>query len=279
MSSITPNNNDSLKNSGSSFPSYQSYRSDGLSHLYVPPKQSQRFLGKHLKSIVYGGLDGILTTFAIVSAATGSGMGTFVILILGFSNKFADALSMGLGDTLSSMAEQEHILKEREREKWELTNFREGEIMEMVHIYETRGMSTADAELIVNLMADHSEFFVDIMMVEELGMKIPTDDDSPLVDGIVTFCSFVFFGFLPLITYCIFPFAFPSLTPHELFLIASSVTAFALFLLGVFKAQFSSTNALWSGLEITLFGGIVAAIAYSLASVAAFAIGVHPNQL
>ena len=59
------------------------------------------------------------------------------------------------------------------KNRWKLDNYREGEIEEMVKIYEERGMSTDDAELIVNLMADHPDFFVDIMMVEELGMQVP----------------------------------------------------------------------------------------------------------
>ena len=46
----------------------------------------------------------MLTTFAIVSGASGGGLSSEVILILGFSNKIADALSMGLGDALSSKA-------------------------------------------------------------------------------------------------------------------------------------------------------------------------------
>jgi hypothetical protein len=65
--------------------------------------------GDVIKSVVFGGLDGILTTFAIVSGATGGGMSTAVILILGFSNKIGDALSMGLGDALSTKAEHEYV--------------------------------------------------------------------------------------------------------------------------------------------------------------------------
>jgi VIT1/CCC1 family predicted Fe2+/Mn2+ transporter len=67
--------------------------------------------GDVIKSVVFGGLDGILTTFAIVSGATGGGMSTAVILILGFSNKIGDALSMGLGDALSTKAEHEHVFQ------------------------------------------------------------------------------------------------------------------------------------------------------------------------
>ena len=72
-------------------------------------EEHKRF-GEYLKSIVYGGMDGIITTFAVVSGATGGGLGIDVILILGFSSIFADALSMGVGDALSSKAENEFIM-------------------------------------------------------------------------------------------------------------------------------------------------------------------------
>ena len=48
--------------------------------------------GGFLKPIIFGGLDGILTSFAIVAGAAGGGLDPTVVLVLGFSNIFADAL-------------------------------------------------------------------------------------------------------------------------------------------------------------------------------------------
>eukprot|EP00511_Aplanochytrium_stocchinoi_P005667 CAMPEP_0204830236 /NCGR_PEP_ID=MMETSP1346-20131115/8415_1 /ASSEMBLY_ACC=CAM_ASM_000771 /TAXON_ID=215587 /ORGANISM="Aplanochytrium stocchinoi, Strain GSBS06" /LENGTH=192 /DNA_ID=CAMNT_0051960395 /DNA_START=41 /DNA_END=616 /DNA_ORIENTATION=- len=135
--------------------------------------------GEYIKSIVFGGLDGILTTFAVVSGATGGGMSTEVILILGFASKFADALAMGLGDALSQKAEHEHIFNEREREYWEYDNYPEGEVAEMVDMYVAKGMTREDAELCIGLMSQHRDFFVDVMMLEELGLQVPSEDDNP----------------------------------------------------------------------------------------------------
>jgi DNA damage-binding protein 1 len=84
--------------------------------------------GGFLKPVIFGGLDGILTSFAIVAGAAGGHLDPSVVLILGFSNIFADALSMGVGEFLSSKANNEWILSERRREEWELENYPEGEI-------------------------------------------------------------------------------------------------------------------------------------------------------
>ena len=99
-----------------------------------------------------------------------------VVLVLGFSNIFADALAMGVGEFLSSKAENEWILSERRRENWEMENYPEGEIREMIDIYEGRGMSREDATSVIETMAKYKDFFVDVMMAEELALKVPEED-------------------------------------------------------------------------------------------------------
>ncbi|MHA1713754.1 MAG: VIT1/CCC1 transporter family protein [Candidatus Ranarchaeia archaeon] len=51
--------------------------------------------GRYIKSIIYGGLDGIITTFAVVAGVTGAALSAVVVLILGISNLVADGISMG----------------------------------------------------------------------------------------------------------------------------------------------------------------------------------------
>lgn len=65
--------------------------------------------GQFIKSIVYGGVDGIITTFAVVASASGASLSIKVLMILGFASLFADAISMGFGDYLSSRAQHEML--------------------------------------------------------------------------------------------------------------------------------------------------------------------------
>ena len=51
--------------------------------------------GEHVKTIVFGGLDGILTAHAVIAAAVGAKLAPGHVLALGVSNVLADALSMG----------------------------------------------------------------------------------------------------------------------------------------------------------------------------------------
>ena len=49
-----------------------------------------------LAEYVYGGMDGIITTFAIIAGATGGNLPPQVIIILGLSNVIADGYSMAV---------------------------------------------------------------------------------------------------------------------------------------------------------------------------------------
>ena len=52
-------------------------------------------LVSHIQSLVFGGVDGIITSFAVVAAIAGAGYSTFYILAIGIANLIADGLSMG----------------------------------------------------------------------------------------------------------------------------------------------------------------------------------------
>jgi len=132
--------------------------------------------GDKLKAIIFGGLDGILTSFAIIAGGAGSGQTSTTILAIGASSVVADAMAMGVGEFLSTKAHNEWVLQERGREKWEVENYLEGEIEEMIDIFIEKGMSKEDASLFINIIAKYPEQFVDFMMTEELGLELPEDD-------------------------------------------------------------------------------------------------------
>lgn len=218
---------------------------------------------EYIKSIIFGGLDGIITTFAIISASAGAGFSLQVILLMGFANLIADAISMGFGDFLSEQAELDHAKKERKREMWEVENHIEGEIEEMVEIYMGKGLTEEDARTVIGILSKHKEMFVDLMMVDELGLSLPDENDAPWKNGVVTFLSFVVFGSVPLWCYVIF-YAAGVENASTMFTICCVATAMTMFLLGVFKAKVTSQPVLKSGLLMTLNGSLAAAAAYGV---------------
>lgn len=59
-------------------------------------------LRKYFAEFIYGGIDGGVTTFAVVAAATGGGLSNRVIIILGIANLLADGFAMSIGAYLSA---------------------------------------------------------------------------------------------------------------------------------------------------------------------------------
>lgn len=216
--------------------------------------------GQYIKSAVYGGLDGIITTFAVVAGVAGAGLSAGIVLILGFANLIADGLSMAIGDYLSTKSENEYNKAERKREAWEYENYPAGEKKEMVEIYSNKGIDKKDAEKIVEIMSKHKEAFVDIMMVEELG--IMESDESPLKNAVVTFLSFALFGIIPLLAYVLL-FLVPTLKLNA-FISAIILTGVTLFTLGALKARITSSNRFRAGLEMLIVGGLAAVAAYGV---------------
>jgi len=216
--------------------------------------------GQYIKSLIYGGLDGIITTFAVVAGVAGASLSPGVVLILGFANLFADGLSMAIGDYLSTKAENEYIRAERRRELWEVDHYPEGERREMVELYQEKGIGREDAETVVGVLSKHREAWVSIMMVEELG--IVESGQSPLRNALVTFVSFALFGFVPLLAYVVFRFL-PALQ-GETFWVSCALTGLTLFTLGALKVRITGRGWLASGLEMLLVGGLAAAAAYGI---------------
>ena len=109
--------------------------------------------GTYAKSIIFGALDGMLTGFAVVAATDGGGLDWQVVPTVGLASVLAGAISMGVGEYLGSIAETEHALEERKREQWELGSNPDGEKREMEQIFVGKGMSEADAELVIGTLA------------------------------------------------------------------------------------------------------------------------------
>ena len=229
-------------------------------HMQAAGEEHRKGQGQFIKSVIYGGLDGIITTFAVVAGVAGASLAPSIVLILGFANLIADGISMAIGDYLSTRAEQEYEASERAREEWEVENYPEGEKRELVELYVDKGVAQEDAEAAVSILSKNREAWVDVMMVEELG--IISSDESPLKNALATFFSFAVFGFVPLLTYVLGTFI--TAFKDNSFLFAAILTGLTLFVLGALKTALTSRSWIRSGIEMLIVGGAAAAAAYGI---------------
>lgn len=219
-----------------------------------------RMNSDYVKSMVYGGLDGIITTFAVVSGVTGGALDFQIVIVLGFSNLLADGLSMAVGDYLSSKSENEFITKEIEQHQSNFNYDFQSELNDFKEYYINKGLTETDASLISETLAKYPK----VIEQERINMIFGTAETEahPINNALVTFLSFILYGFIPLIAYV---FASSSTFLMEnTFIVASILTGLTLFILGAIKSKLTLTNWVRSGMEMLLVGGAAALIAYMI---------------
>ena len=96
--------------------------------------------GEYIKSAVYGGLDGLITTLSVALSGIGSGLAPGYILAFGLASLIGDAISMAVADYLATKSDDEYMKAEEVRERAEMEADYESEKLEMVHIYKEMGL-------------------------------------------------------------------------------------------------------------------------------------------
>ena len=221
------------------------------------PRNDARF-GSYIGSTVYGGLDGIVTTFAVVSGVAGADLGANVILILGIGNLLADGFSMGTGDYLSTKSEREYYAREARRQAAEIERAPDVQKSELRALYVQDGYSEREADELVVVQTRDRARWVNAMMIHKLGML--HQGANPLYNAVTTFVSFLLAGSLPLLVYLV-GLGTP-IASDTAFRISVALSALALFALGAAKVFVTRLNPLRSGLEMLLVGGFAAVVAY-----------------
>lgn len=214
-------------------------------------------LQNYLREFVYGGIDGAVTTFAVVAGAVGADLDTSIIIILGFANLLADGFSMSVGAYLSAKSEKENYSKHKNIEYWEVENIPDRERQEIVDIYQSKGFEGELLQKVVDVIVSDKDRWVNEMMKDELNMM--EDSKSPFKIGLATLASFILIGLIPLIVYVndlIWK------TEIDLFFWTSLFTGLAFLVVGWLKSFVNQTNTLKSISETLLLGFLAALVAY-----------------
>jgi len=242
-------------------------RSEALQK-HLAQEHSRSPLADYLKEIVYGGNDGIVTTFAVVAGFTGAsvnspelmGLSFVTVMLFGLANLFADGISMGLGDFLAERSEAHVYESDRAKEAHEVKTNPQMETEETIEILVAKGYNKQDAQALVELFKKNEDYWIDWMMTHELEMPHP-DNSSPALKGLATFLAFIVFGAIPLLPFAVLedgsPYAFA----------VSAIGAFtALTLLGLLKWKVIGRDLVRNVLEIVTVGGVASIVAYLVGS-------------
>jgi len=219
----------------------------------------------YISEFVYGGIDGAITTFAVVAGAAGAGADIKWVLIFGLANLIADGFSMSVGNFFSTKADQDSFEKHMAIEYWEIENLREREVQEIRNIYSSKGFEGELLDKVVDVITADKDVWVDTMMKEELEMS--RNDKTPVQTATATFLSFMVAGFIPLAAYILA--AITPIDQSNLFLFSCIGTGVALLMVGYLKGIVTNGMKFKSIAQTLLLGGIAAALAYYVGEVLA----------
>lgn len=219
----------------------------------------------YLRDWVFGGIDGAVTTFAIVAGVAGASLSTNIILILGAANLLADGFSMAAGNYSGVKAERDDYERLRDMELRHIAVAPEGEREEVRQIFAAKGFEGDDLERAVNVITSCQERWVKLMLEEEHGA--PKVERSPLKAGMVTFAAFFICGAVPLL-----PFLFGA--AENAMALATAMTGLAFFGIGAMKSKWSTARWWLSGLETFAIGMIAAGAAYGVGALLKSWVGV-----
>jgi len=206
----------------------------------------------HLRDAVYGGIDGAVTTFAIVAGVAGAGLSTTIIIALGIANVLADGFSMAAGNYSGTKSDLENLHRLRAVEARHIRTETKGELLELREILRAKGLAGTVLDEATEAISKNERAWIDLMLMEEYGVS-PVDP-APFRAAAVTFAAFLATGLVPL-----FPFIVGTAHPFQASVISTLLVFFAI---GATKSRWS-LSAWWrSGLETLAIGAVAAGIAY-----------------
>lgn len=208
----------------------------------------------YLRDWIYGGIDGSVTTFAVVTGVVGAELSPIIIVIMGFANLLADGFSMAASNFLGTKAEHDDMQRLEAIEHRHIELAPEGEREEVRQIYARKGFAGPDLDRVVELITSDRQRWVRTMLTDEYGL--PQEARSPWLAAVSTFSAFLVCGLAPLLPFL--------LGMKNAIVFSTFLTGAVFFLIGSVKSRWSSASWWRSGLSTLLVGGIAATLAYGV---------------
>ncbi|MBS0594340.1 MAG: VIT1/CCC1 transporter family protein [Proteobacteria bacterium] len=229
----------------------------------VPGSVLGRIEGRHrsggntLRAAVLGANDGLVSNLSLVAGVAGAAGDTRTVLVTGLAGLVAGACSMAMGEWLSVTSSRELYRAQIATEKDELEQAPEEEKAELVLIYQSKGLSQAQAQALADRLMARPDTALDTLAREELGIDPQQLGGSAASAAAVSFGLFALGALFP-----VAPLALLDGRPALVGAIASS--AAALFAIGAATSLFTGRHPLFAGSRQLAIGLGAAAITYGL---------------
>lgn len=203
-----------------------------------------------LRAAVLGANDGILSTASLVIGVAAASTAREPIILAGVAGLVAGALSMAAGEYVSVSSQADLEMADLNRERMELEEMPEQELLELAKIYQQRGLDEQLSLQVAEQLTAHNA--LEAHARDELGINELTQA-KPLVAALSSGASFIFGGLLPVLVAYFGPLEYMEYVQYVFAVVF-------LALLGGIAAKAGGSNMWKAVLRISFWGTVAMAI-------------------
>jgi VIT1/CCC1 family predicted Fe2+/Mn2+ transporter len=210
-----------------------------------------------LRPSVFGATDGLVANVSLIMGVAGASSGNaHTVILAGIAGLMAGSFSMAVGEYISVRSQRELLDYQVELERQQLRRTPEHERAILVEIYQSRGLSRADATFIVDRLLAKPRRALDTFVRDEIGLSAKTMG-SPITAATGSLLAFALGAFVPLAPFLL-------LSGAAAFAMAVAVTVAALFLVGLGVSRLTHRHPVRSGLRQAALGLLAAIATYGI---------------
>ena len=227
------------------------------------PKNTAVVAGADIREIIYGGVDGIITTFAVVSGFSGAAvshdaavtLSTGLVLLFGLANLFADGVSMGLGGFLSLRSERKLYDSLEKKEADAIRNDTDRTVRETEDFFVSDGFSREDARTMTAIFRKNESSWLTYIMRERVGL-MPVENARAGRKSLSVFLAFIVFGSVPIVPFFFVPSA------ADAFHLSVGSFLVSLTVLGLVRCLITKERIYHAVGEVLFIGAVAGGIAF-----------------
>jgi VIT1/CCC1 family predicted Fe2+/Mn2+ transporter len=210
-----------------------------------------------VRPVVFGATDGLVCNLSLIMGVAGAaGEDPHSLVIAGVAGLLAGGFSMAVGEYVSVRSQRELLEYQIELQRHQLHHTPDQERAILIEIYEAKGLSRAESNLIVGRIMNDPERAIDTFVREEIGLSAGTMG-SPVTAGLGSLGAFSIGAMVPLVPFIL-------LKGGAAFALSIAGSGVALFAIGLAVSRLTHRNALWAGLRQAALGGLAAAVTFGI---------------
>lgn len=222
-----------------------------------------------IREAIFGAQDGVTSILIVVITVATATTSSYAVLVAGIAAATAEIISMAAGEYMSSRSQRQLFLAQIERERAEVRD-RPGEAeAEVAYLLEQEGLSEAAAKRVVAELAREPNVLLKTMVEKELGITVEAGPGA-LQGAFILAATFAVASCIPIAPFFFLPVGTAAA-------VSVTLSAIAMFILGVVKSRFVGANPFLSGMEIVALVAGASAGGYIVGTLLPRALGFAAN--